>query len=132
MRYIPPAELPHVWEAVERGLNRILELCPDYWIPRDVKRHLYQGRCFLYFSDQGFFIVERCNEIFSGSPFLNVWVMYFQPGEGEKLKHQIIEQLDALKAQTFSEWIQFTSPRKAWGRAMDGLFEEYATIWRRK
>jgi len=132
MRYIAPQELPQVWEAVERGLTRILQLCPDTWIPRDIKRHLYQGRCFLYFCDEGFFIVEKCCETFSGEPFLNVWVMYFQPGEGVKVKREIIAQLDVLRAQTHSEWIQFTSPRHKWAGMIEGDFKEYGRIWRRK
>lgn len=125
-------EVSKVWDFVEPGICKILEKCgTETFTPRDIFRHLTLGHAALFVRDEGFVVLETCTEVLSGEPYLNVWLMWFKPGEAEKLEEQLIAWLDQVRDHFNCFWWQFSSPREGWGRAMDKHCKKHVTTWRR-
>ncbi len=127
--HIPPAQLESVWPLVEEGLTRILELCPQPWTPRDVRIRIVRGQCLLFACEDGFFIVERCEDW--GAWYLNVWCMYFRPGTGWRRKKELIAQLDSIQKELLCDFIACTSPRPEWMAMLRGYCTEQTRVYRR-
>lgn len=124
-------EIPDVWGFVEPGIARILEKCGTHtFTSRDIKRHLFLGRATLFVRDEGFCVLEKCNEPLSGEPYLNVWLMWFKPGEAEKLEDELFAWISAMRDQHRCLWWEFSSPREGWGRVMDKKAKRHVTTWR--
>ena len=125
-------EIPDNWGFVEPGICKILERCnTQTFTPRDIYRHLNQGRAFLFVREEGFVVLEKCQEPLSTEPYLNVWLMWFRPGEAEKLETELIAWLDQMRDTHRCLWWEFSSPREAWGRALDKVAKRHVTTWRR-
>ena len=125
-------EVPDVWEFVETGLQKILERCGTHtFTTRDIKRHLFQGRASLFVRDEGFVILEKCQEALSGEPYLNVWLMWFKSGEAKKIKPELVSWLDAVRDHYRCMWWEFGSPREEWGAVIDDVATRHITTWRR-
>lgn len=123
------------FDFYEHGINEIIRRSNGRitFTARDVYRHLRKRHCELYrVDDAGFFVIEVCTESISGEPFLNVWLMWFQPGKGLPYKHAVIEALDRLCEHYRCEWIDFGTTREAWGELLKGEFEEHMITLRRK
>jgi len=129
-RKVPPEAIGGSWAFVEQGLNQILAKCGgEHWTPRDIRRHLREGRAGLFVRNDGFIVLERCMEPVSGEPFLNVWLMWF---EALALpKDEIAAWLDGMAKSLNCEWWQFTSPRQGWGHYLEGICQPAYTTWRR-
>ena len=128
---VTPDDVPAHWPAVERGIAAILAKCPkEPWTARDIRRHLRLGHAGLFVREDGFIVVERRNEPISGEPYLNVWLMWFEPGKMNR--DAIAAWLDEMVRQTRSEWWQFTSPRNGWGQALEGCCERIGATWGRR
>jgi hypothetical protein len=127
---ILPEELNAHWDFIEPGLEQMRRLWDEPWKSDDVLRCLVDERAALYRRDDGFIVVEQCNEPISGRKFLNVWIAWFLPGHARAMQAAIIAWLDALKAAHSCEWIQFISPRDGW--ALEPHFVRHRSIWRRK
>lgn len=125
-----PEDLNAHWEFVEKGLNVVRAIGREPWTADNVLSHLVDQRAALYLRDDGFVILEQCNEPISGRKYLNVWVMWFQPGRGRAVRQQVTEWLDAMKAAHSAEWIQFISVRDGWA-GIEPDFVRHRTIWRR-
>lgn len=134
LKHVAPHEVKAAWPRIEKGLLRILALCPDTWVPRDIYRRLksFPALAHLFACEHGFFIVERCAETHSGDWYLNVWCLYFTPREGLKRKAEIIQQLDSLAKELHCERIYFTSPRHKWNAMIADEFVLHAYIFRRE
>jgi len=131
MRPIPWDEIPSVWPFVEHGLNVILARTRETWTSQDVYRHLRFGKAQLFMHDKGFVTLEKCQEPISGEPYLNLWHIFFLPGEAKKLRPELIAWVDEMRMATRCEWIQGSSPREAWD-VLEPDFEKVRTVWRRK
>lgn len=131
LTFVHPDELATHWPFLEIGLNAILARGKETWNPTDIRRHLRQGKASLFLvADKGFVVCERCTDPISAEPYLNVWLMYFKPGEGVKLYREMIGELDKMKKDGRMEWIQF-SGREDWRGMIEGDFQFHATTWRR-
>lgn len=133
IRYVSPQELKP-FEFYEHGINEIIRRSNGRmtFTPRDIYRHLRNDRARLFrVDDVGFFVVEQCRETLSGDAFLNVWLMWFQPGKGRAHKREVLDYLDALCAFHRCEWVDFGTTREAWGEVLKGEFEEHMITLRR-
>jgi hypothetical protein len=128
---VKPDELAAHWAFVENGLNHVRILCDEPWSAEDILARLVDERAALYLRDDGFLILEQCEEPISLKRYLNVWVMWFRPGQGRKVRDISVQWLDAMKLAHGCAWWQFSSPRDGWA-GMEPLCERYRTIWRRK
>lgn len=132
LKRIQPSELPEVWDGVEYGLKQIIARCPTVpWTPRDVRRRLRAGGGALYLRDDGFVVMERLAEGISAEPFLNVWLMWFEPGAALAIRSELVEWLDESCRLTNCEWWEFTSSREMWGDVFGDMFEVSRVIVRR-
>jgi hypothetical protein len=134
IRHIPPENLKP-FGFYENGITEIIAKAHGRisFTPRDIYRHLRQGRAFLYrVGDVGFFVCEKCIESISQEPYMNVWLMWFQPGEGVKVKDEVLAYLDAMSEAGGCEWIDFGTTRNAWVELLKGDFEEHMITLRRK
>jgi hypothetical protein len=123
-------EIGASWAFVERGLQAILDECPDeHWTPRDIRRYLREGRAALFVRADGFVVLERSREPITSEPYVNVWLMWFEP---EHLKREeVAAWLDELTKAQACEWWQLSSPRMGWGRYLHGICTHAYTTWRR-
>jgi hypothetical protein len=131
LQHVPVEALDASWPAIAYGLRQLLRRWPVEWNETDIYRRLAADKFGLYKCDDGFVILERCEQPISLAPFLHVWVMYFKPGKGKARRTSIIQWLDGLTAQMKCRWWQFTSPRDGWFGADVGC-EPVLTVWRRK
>lgn len=130
---VTPHEVPDVWSFVEPGIEQVIRRCKaDEWTPRDIRRYLRYGNAHLYVRDEGFVVLERLLAGISGEPYLNVWLMWFKPGEAKKLKTELIAWLDNARDHAKCEWWQFSSPRDEWANEMDDVCERTVQTWRKK
>jgi hypothetical protein len=129
-RKVPTEEIGAAWPFVERGLVSILERCRgEAWTPRDIRRHIRQGRAGLFVRKDGFVVLERCEQPITHEPYLNVWLMWF---EALALpKHEVAAWLDEMAKSLSCEWWQFSSPRMGWGQYLEGICEPAYQTWRR-
>lgn len=126
-----PDDLQAHWAFVERGLRVALARCPgEPWTPDDMLGFLVDESAALYVRGDGFVILEQCVERVSKRKYLNVWVMWFQAGEGRKIRDVVVAWLDAMRAAHRCEWWQFSSPREGWV-GIEPICKRYMTIWRR-
>lgn len=131
LTFVHPDELTTHWPFLETGLAAILARGTETWNPTDIRRHLRQGKASLFLvADKGWLICERCTDPISSEPYLNVFLMYFKPGEGVKLYREMLGELDKMKKDGRMEWIQF-SGREDWRGMIEGDFQFHATTWRR-
>lgn len=130
--HVPIANLGLHWPLVEKGLLQILKRCPDTWTPKIVRHHLIRNEAALFADDSGFFITEVRTDPHSLARYLNVWCLYFKPGFGRTRKAELVEQIDQLTELHLCDTSQFSSPRSPWVRALEGYYEPYMTIYRRK
>lgn len=121
------------FDFYERGINEILRRGEGLtFTPYDIYHHLKSNRCHLYrMDDAGFFVVEKCVETISGDAFMNVWLMWFAPGEGVPHKAELLEALDNLQRFYGCKWTDFGTTRKAWGELLKGEFVEHMVTYRR-
>ena len=132
LKHISPTQIESAWPFVKQGLEWIIKRCPGtVWTTETVYWRLVRDQCWLFADDDGFFIVERCVETHTDAWYLNVWCIYFLPGKGRERVPEVIAQLDALKKQLFCKFVQGSSPRLGWGRAMKDYFKLHLCIWRR-
>lgn len=129
--FVTPETLPDHWAFVQPGLEKILEKNPDWWTPADVKARLLNGFAFLHVAAQGFVILERSNQP-NGTPYMNIWHMWFKPGAGVKLKKELVEWLDMMRRMMRCEFVQFGTAREEWAHMIEGDFEKAITIYRRR
>lgn len=91
-----------------------------------------EGAATLFLRPEGFVIVERCKEAITLEPYVNVWLMYFKPGEAMRLKDELVKWLDALKKFHRCAWWQFSSPREEWGATIAPFCDKTMVTWRRR
>ena len=119
------------WPYVRRGLEKILERCPDSWIPEDVYFAIRSGKASLFIFPGGFYVAEVLTDPNNGSKKLNVWTLYTEPNQEENVRNAIIQSLDTLAAQAGCKATRFVSPRSGWGRYLASDFAEVARIYER-
>lgn len=130
-RRIQADEIDLEWEFVGRGLAEIVRRCPTVpWDVEDVHRRLVAGSGALFVRPDGFIVLERSLHYISGRPFLNVWLMWFEPNCARSIRDDLIAWLREAVIATHSEWCEFSSPREAWGPALEGVAEEVCVTWR--
>lgn len=128
---VTPDDVSAHWPVVEKGINAILAKCPkEPWTARDIRRQLRLAKAALFVRENGFLVIERSLEPISGEPYLNVWLMYLEPGSMNR--DAIAEWLDGMVRLHKCEWWQFTSPRDGWGAVLEGCCERIGSTWGRK
>lgn len=131
--FIPPEKIHGwVWEQVKNGLEKIIAICEEEWLPEDVYVSLKMGRASLYTFPGGFFVVELHTSSFNGSRRLNVWCLFTQPMVGDEHEAVLIAEFERIAAQHGCVAVRFVSPRMGWGRKLKGQFEEVGVIYERK
>lgn len=130
---IPPDALHSVWPYVKRGLERVREVSPERWLPEDLYAHLRIGRAHLYTGWHeerylGFFITENKRDPFTNDAFVNVWVLFAEPQQGEHFADvgQFIKDtiafIDTIALNAGAKWIAMDG-RTGWQRMLKGYFE---------
>lgn len=133
LSHVPPAELPRVWALVEGGLKQIIRRCKGTpWTPDIVKSHLVNNSALLFACEDGFYIAERCEELHTRAAYLNVWCMYFRPGKAAGLKRDLLQSIRRLQAELLCNFIQLSSPRIGWVRALEDDFDVHLYVLRSK
>lgn len=130
-----PAQLQDCWPKIKRGLEIILEHCPDTWVPEDIYVALKAQKALLTLVDaEGFFITEVVTDPFRMTRHLNVWALYMKPDPYRKpeARLQIVQELDRQKDFSGCGSIRFLSPRKGWARFIAEYFAEKMVIYERK
>lgn len=107
------------WPEVREGLEKVLEKCPQDWIPEDVYFALQTGSSTLHLFDEGFVVLTPLKDY--GGMTLFVWIAYGEIYE----KH--MPELEDMARQVNAKRIQFKSTRK-W----DKRFDYVTTIYERK
>lgn len=130
-RAVAVEDIDAAWPFVSRGLASLIRRRKPTWTELDVKRRLVAGVVGLYLADDGFAIIERCNEAVSMEPYLNVWVLWFRPGKGMPHRERIKAWLNDRQCEFRCLWQQFDSPINGWF-GVDSGFTPHTTIWRRK
>lgn len=131
-RAIPPEEVLDLWAKVASGLETIRKRCKAPWTVEQIRAHLLFGRASLFVHEQGFLILERCQEQWTGEPYLNAWLMWFKPGEAMKLRDDLVDWLDNAVKFHRCVWWQFGSPREEWAEVIKPYCEKVMVTWRRK
>ncbi len=131
-RAIPPDEVLNLWAEVSPGLATIRRRCKAPWTVEQIRGHLLQARASLFVHEKGFVIVEKCVEQWTQEPYLNAWLMWFEPGEAMKRRDELVAWLDEMQRFHRCAWWQFGSPRKEWAKAIESFCEVTMIIWRRR
>lgn len=133
IRHIPPEGLTRDWQFYRQGIEEIISYGGVRFIPEDVYARIKTRQAFLYrIDDSGFFVAEKCLEHCSDEPFLNVWLMWFKPGQGLPHKQELIDYLDRMAEVSGCLWIRFGTTREAWVHLLDGYFKKHLTILQRE
>lgn len=114
------------------GLEAIRKRCKPSWSINHVHAHLLDARATAFVCDEGFVVLQRCGEAITGFPYLNVWLMWFQPGRAKARDAEIVAWLDEMKKRWGCMYWEFNSPRDEWAGAIAPFCEKVMTTWRRK
>lgn len=133
MKAVPAHEVERHWPLVERGCNAIIRKarrvgCESWFTPEDIRTYLNHNRAFLLLVDGGFLVIEQRADP-AGTLFLNIWLA-FLPNAAKQKRQELIADLDRLKAESKSAWLQFESPFDGW-IAIEPDFKRYMVTWRR-
>lgn len=129
IRFIPKEGLSRDWVFYRKGIEEIISFGGVRFIPEDVYHRIQMKAALLYrIDDAGFFVVERCLEACSDEPYLNVWLMWFKPGQGLPHKQELIDYLREIAKHEGCLWIRFGTTREAWVHLLDGDFKKHLTI----
>ena len=132
IRHVPKEGLNRVWEFYRQGILQIMSFGGVSFIPEDVYLHIKTDKAHLYrVGDEGFFVVERCVDVFSDEPYMNVWLMWFKPGYGKEVGPEVLAHLDQLKHALGCHYITFSTMREGWTRILAPFFKPRMTTLRR-
>jgi hypothetical protein len=129
------------WPAVKRGLERVLTIGKEYWLTEDVYAHLRMNLATLYlgFADDrylGFFIAETKREPYTNESYVNVWILFAEPQNGEnhagvaEFVQETIAYIDEIARKLGVTRIRM-SGREGWKRFLKGYFEPVKTEFER-
>lgn len=121
-----------LWGRVRKGLEAIIAICEEEWLPEDVYLALKTGRASLYEFPGGFFVVEIMQSPFNTKRRLNVWCLFTAPMTGDEFREVLVSELERIGAQHGCCGVRFVSPRLGWGRKLKGQFQEVGVIYERK
>lgn len=113
---------------MEAGLQQVIRRTREKWTPTHVLQALYEGRAFLFLSDDGFFVLQPSREDWTSMPLVTVWAMWFRPGTAKEKQKEIRNWLD----QVTNKRARMSSPRMGWGKALGPDWEIERIVWRRK
>jgi hypothetical protein len=139
---IAPENLRSVWPRVKVGLERVLQVCPDTWLPEDIYCHLRTKLATLYTAhdgDQyrGFFVLEFKRDTFTNESLLNIWCLFGEPTNGEHFADismflvDTIEFVESLAKPLGIRLIRM-SGRKGWERFLRGVFVPLRVCYERR
>lgn len=124
LRYINPGNLHDYWEMIYGDLQHCVNQDSDDLIMEDVYYMLKAGFASLHvaFVDltyQGFCVLQKINDPFSGAPRLHVWFTSCKAG------HQIVvmfeNNLNEMAKNINARFITFKSNRDAFGRLLNDI-----------
>lgn len=118
LELIPVERIQSLWPIIRQGLEEVLRLCHDWWLPEDVYWRLQERRAHLHRFGAGFCIIEFVQAP-HGQQKLNVWILH-APGQVEDIP-DLLRQLENIAAQTHCKSILFSSPRKGWARVVESF-----------
>ena len=131
---------PDLWAFIKSGLLAVKHKVGDRsdWQPLHVRRSIEANGSELwvvYEESQpvGFYVLSVVNSPFTGIPqALWAWITYATPGHWGLIEAHLPDV--RIRAEQLGiEWIEFMSPRLAWGRRMEKLgFQCAEVIWRMK
>jgi hypothetical protein len=130
---VHPDLLGKDWQFYRRGIEQIISFGGVSFLPEDVYHHIKAEKAFLYrVGDVGFFVLEKCKDPTAWDHYLNVWLMWFQPGSGIPFKKEILAFLDGAKEAAGCSSIRMGTTREGWLRLLDGDFKQHMIILERK
>jgi hypothetical protein len=144
MRYemIAPENLRACWTRVKLGLERILAVSTETWLPEDVYVHLRMKLAQLYLAYngdeyRGFIVTESKRDNFTNEPYLNVWLLYGEPRTGDHFAEvgmfvdETIGFIDELARGAGITLIRM-SGREGWKRFLRGNFKPIRVCYERQ
>lgn len=129
-RYVPPEELPGVWEFVFKGLEDIRRITKPPWSVDNVRSYLLDGNAALWTREDGFVILEKSREPFTLLPYMNVWAEWFEAQHAQRRREEMLAWLDTQERLNRCAFTQFSSPRLGWERINSG-FTKHHSVYRR-
>lgn len=133
IQHVPHDLIKRDWQFYRKGIEQIISFGGVSFLPEDVYHHLRSDKAFLYrVGDVGFFVLERCKDPTAWDHYLNVWLMWFQPGSGLPYKQEILTFLDGAKEHFGCSSIRMGTAREGWIRLLDGDFKQVLIILERK
>lgn len=115
------------WHLIVDGLTQISEENDTDWTPEDMRGHLRVQRAHLYITDDGFVILERGQNSFTGETFLFSPAAYSKSNIGAEKYTATFEQ---LARDVGASYIEMWSKRAGWQR-VSGWDKAY-TCYRRR
>jgi hypothetical protein len=145
MRYemIAPENLRACWTRVKAGLERVLQVGSETWIPEDIYTYLRTKMAFLYLAwdgdeYRGFMVIESKRDVFTNQPFLHVWVLFGEPRSGldhfaavEQFVGETVEFIDGLAQAAGTSTVRM-SGREGWKRFLRGKFKPVRVCYERQ
>jgi hypothetical protein len=139
---IAPENLRSCWTRVKAGLERILQVSHETWIPEDVYAHLRTKLAQLYLAHdgdeyRGFIVVETKRDNFTNELYLNVWLLYGEPHGGEHFAEvgafvdETIGFIDNLARSSGLRLVRM-SGREGWKRFLRGNFKPVRVCYERQ
>lgn len=132
LRRISSGHIGEVWDFVSHGLAQIRQECPSVpWTEAHVFYALSEGHGALYVHDHGFVVLAKKAEEVSRRPYLSVWLVWFEPGEAERIEDDLMAWLDRACKDTGCDWWEGSSTRNGWMRALRRVCQPAFITYRR-
>jgi hypothetical protein len=139
---IAPENIRDCWTRVKAGLERVLEVSSETWIPEDIYVHLRMKLATLYLAFdgdvyRGFFVTEVKRDPFTNEPYINIWILHGEPTKGEHFAdvgafvEETLGFIDGLASGNGYRLIRM-SGREGWKRYLRGHFKPTRICYERQ
>jgi hypothetical protein len=105
-------DIRKVWEAIRPGLAEIREEMRADWRLEDVYALCFLGKATLYTAAEGFVILVRMTNEFTGEPYLYVMACY---GRG-MVQERYWPDIEMIARQAGCGYVELLSPRRGFER----------------
>lgn len=121
------------WPFVKSGLEQIIAITGEEWTPTHVRQALNEGLAALFVREDGFVVLQKLKEDWTGDPYINVWAMWFKPDRARIARAEIDAWLETEAERLCGnpKALKFSSPRLGW-KALEPEWEIERIIWRKR